>query len=94
VVLDALLNFTCTKLGSLDALGSNFVLIFILWRAFGGRKERKRRAVFAFGEKGLKTVDTSVMNLVIIFTGEGSPADVLDEKRFGFRRLYQRPQRR
>jgi hypothetical protein len=40
-------------------------------RASGGRKERNRRAVFAFGEKGLKTVDTSVMNLVIILTEVG-----------------------
>jgi len=36
------------------------VVIFIVWRASGGRKERKRRAVFALGEKGLKTVETSV----------------------------------
>lgn len=35
-------------------------------RALGGRKERKMRAVLAFGEKGLKTVETSVMNRVII----------------------------
>ena len=36
-------------------------------RALGGKKERKSRAVLALGEKGLKTVETSVMNLVIIF---------------------------
>lgn len=42
------------------------VLIFIACRELGGIKERNRRAVFALGEKGLKTVDTSVMNLVII----------------------------
>jgi len=35
-------------------------------RAFGGRNERNKRAVFAFGENGLNTVDTSVMNLVIM----------------------------
>lgn len=35
-------------------------------RAPGGRKERKRRAVFALGLNGLKTVFTSVMNLVIM----------------------------
>lgn len=35
-------------------------------RALEGKKERKRRAVLALGEKGLKTVETSVMNLVII----------------------------
>ena len=35
-------------------------------RALGGRKERNSRAVLALGEKGLKTVETSVMNRVII----------------------------
>jgi hypothetical protein len=54
------------KLGSLDALGNNLVSIFIVCRAFGGRKERNSLAVFALGRKGLKAVDTSVMNLVII----------------------------
>jgi len=61
-----LLNFNSTKLGSFDILGNSFVFTFIVCRAFGGRKERNSRAVFALGEKGLKTVDTSVMNLVII----------------------------
>jgi hypothetical protein len=65
-VLEVLLNFNFKKLGSFDALGSIFVSIFIICRAFGGRKERNRRAVLARGEKGLKTVETSVMNLVII----------------------------
>jgi len=60
------LNFNCKTLGSLEALGNNLVLIFIVCRELGGMKERNRRAVFALGEKGLKTVDTSVMNLVII----------------------------
>jgi hypothetical protein len=63
---NVLLNFSCTKLGSLEALGNNFVVTFMLCRASGGRKERNNRAVFARGEKGLKTVDTSVMNLVIM----------------------------
>jgi hypothetical protein len=54
------------KLGSRDVLGNNFVSIFIHCRAFGGRKERNRRAVLALGRNGLKVVDTSVMNLVII----------------------------
>jgi hypothetical protein len=63
---DFLLNFKCKTLGSLEALGNNLVLIFIACRELGGIKERNRRAVFALGEKGLKTVDTSVMNLVII----------------------------
>jgi hypothetical protein len=63
-----LLNFNCTKLGSVDARGNSFVLTFIpVCRAFGGRKERNNRAVFERGENGLKTVDTSVMNRVIIF---------------------------
>lgn len=39
-------------------------------RAFGGRTERNNRAVLALGEKGLKTVETSVMNLVIMFATE------------------------
>jgi hypothetical protein len=60
------LNFTSTKLGSFDIRGSNLVLTFIVCRAFGGRDERNRRAVFAFGENGLKTVDTSVRNRVIM----------------------------
>jgi hypothetical protein len=65
----AILNFNCTKLGSFDARGNNFVLTFIpVCRALGGRKERNNRAVFERGENGLKTVDTSVMNLVIIVT--------------------------
>jgi hypothetical protein len=59
---------TCSTLGSLDALGNNLVVTFISCRASGGRKERNRRAVFALGENGLKTVDTSVMNLVSILT--------------------------
>jgi hypothetical protein len=63
----ALLNFNCTKLGSFDARGSSFVLTFMpVCRALGGRTERNRRAVLERGEKGLKTVETSVMNLVII----------------------------
>jgi len=62
------LNLTCSTLGSLDTLGNNFVVTFMLCRASGGRKERNRRAVFALGEKGLKTVETSVMNLVSILT--------------------------
>jgi hypothetical protein len=66
------LNFNSTKLGSFDALGNSFVLIFMICRALGGRKERNRRAVFALGENGLKTVDTSVMNLVIIMRLEGA----------------------
>lgn len=46
------------------------MVIFIVCRAFGGRKERNRRAVFALGEKGLKTVDTSVMNLEIMLNSK------------------------
>jgi hypothetical protein len=54
------------KLDSRDVFGNSFVSIFMVCRAFGGRKERNRRAVFARGRKGLKVADTSVMNLVII----------------------------
>lgn len=39
----------------------------MVWRAFGGRTERNNRAVLALGENGLKTVETSVMNRVIMF---------------------------
>lgn len=42
------------------------MVIFMVWRASGGRKERKRRAVLALGEKGLKTVVTSVRKREII----------------------------
>lgn len=66
-----LLNLICSTLGSLEALGNNLVVTFIFCRASGGRKERNRRAVFALGEKGLKTLDTSVMNLVSILTSRG-----------------------
>lgn len=62
-----ILNFKRTKLGSLDALGNIFVSIFMVCRAFGGSTERNNRAVLALGENGLKTVETSVMNRVIIF---------------------------
>ena len=62
----SLLNFKRTMLGILESLGNSFVSIFIVCLAFGGRKERNSRAVFALGENGLKTVETSVMNLVII----------------------------
>jgi hypothetical protein len=60
------LNFNWKTAGSFEALGNNFVFIFIVLRASGGKKERNSRAVFALGLKGLKTVFTSVMNLVII----------------------------
>lgn len=65
-----LLNFRFRKLASLLSLDSNFVLIFIVCRAFGGRCDRKTRQVFARGEKGLNLVETSVMNLVIIVAPE------------------------
>jgi hypothetical protein len=41
--------------------------IFMVCRASGGRNERNNRAVLALGENGLKTVETSVRYLVIIF---------------------------
>lgn len=63
----SILNFSFTILGSFDARGRSLVSILIPpLRAPGGRNERKRRAVLALGLKGLKTVFTSVMNLVII----------------------------
>lgn len=62
-----ILNLTWTKLFSLDVLGRIFVLIFIVARAFPGKKERNSRAVFARGENGLNAVEISVRYLVIIF---------------------------
>jgi hypothetical protein len=41
--------------------------IFMVCRAVGGRNERNNLAVLALGENGLKTVETSVIYLVIIF---------------------------
>lgn len=64
---------TCRELGSADARGSSWVVIFMpLARAVGGRKERKTRAAFARGEKGLNRVVTSVMNRVIMAADRGA----------------------
>jgi hypothetical protein len=53
--------------GSLLYRGSIFDSIFMpSARAFGGIKERKRRAGLERGEKGLNVTRTSVRNLVII----------------------------
>ena len=60
------LNLSDRLQGSLDVLANIFVSIFIVWRAFDGRKVRNNRAGFALGEKGLKTALTSVINLVIM----------------------------
>ena len=63
------LNFMLMKLFSLEILGRILVSTFMVERAFPGKKERNRRAVFARGEKGLKAVVTSVKYLVIISAG-------------------------
>ena len=61
------LNLTAKLAGSLLSRGSILDSIFMpSWRAFGGIKERKRRAGFERGEKGLNATRTSVRNLVII----------------------------
>jgi len=63
------LNLISTIAGSLELRGNNLVFTFIVCRALEGRRERNNRAALAFGEKGLKTVDASVINLVIIVYG-------------------------
>lgn len=56
-----------SELGSALDRGSILVVMLMpLCRAPGGRNDRKRRAAFACGEKGLNRVVTSVMNRVII----------------------------
>lgn len=61
------LNLMDSEGASCDVLGSRTVLRATPdWRAVGGTDDRKRRAVRAVEEKGLKRVVTSVMNLVII----------------------------
>ena len=63
------LNLMLMKLLSLETLGRILVSTFMVERAFPGKKERNRRAVFARGEKGLNAVVTSVKYLVIIAAG-------------------------
>lgn len=63
------LNLMLMKLFSLEILGRILLSTFMVERAFPGKKERNRRAVFARGEKGLNAVVTSVKYLVIISTG-------------------------
>lgn len=52
----------------------------------GGRKDRNSRAVLERGENGLKTVDTSVINLVIILTEIGGKSYGCDvsNRRYNF----------
>lgn len=84
-----ILNLTTRELGSVDALGKSLVSIFMpACRALGGSSVRNSRADFARGENGLNFVETSVMNLVIIFAamvpehaGAGSRAVGLMGKR-------------
>lgn len=61
------LNFTSSVAGSLLVRGSILVSIFMpSARAFGGIRDRKSRAGFARGEKGLNWTRTSVRNRVIM----------------------------
>jgi len=76
------LNFRPNVAGSLLVLGSIFVSIIMpLARAFGGIRERKRRAGFARMEKGLNLTRTSVRNRVIMLQSKGGVED-------RWRRLY------
>jgi hypothetical protein len=62
------LNLIYSVLGSVDVRGSSCVVMFMPdARAVGGSSDRNSRADLARAEKGLKRVDTSVMNRVIIF---------------------------
>lgn len=65
------LNFTASVAGSLLVRGSILDSIFMpSLRAFGGMRERKRRAGLERMEKGLKETRTSVRNRVIMAGGE------------------------
>lgn len=73
------LNLTPKLAGSLLSRGSILDSIFMpSARAFGGINERKRRAGFERGEKGLKVTRTSVRNLVIIAAVEDGGAGDAD----------------
>ena len=73
------LNLTPKLACSLLSRGSILDSIFIpSARAFGGINERKRRAGFERGEKGLKVTRTSVRNLVIIAAMEDGGAGDVD----------------
>ena len=62
-----ILNLTPKVAGSLLCRGSILDSIFMpSERASGGMRERKSRAGFERGEKGLKVTRTSVRNLVIM----------------------------
>lgn len=99
---DDVLNLTLRELGSFEVRGRRVVFIWIVCRAFGGRRERNSRADRAVGEKGLNLVEISVMNLVIILavqlaverlefgfgpSCEGPPRDILDAREQGVKRL-------
>ena len=61
-----ILNLRWSVTGSVTVIGSVLTSTFISCRAFGGRRERNIRAVFAGFENGLKRVDTSVRKREII----------------------------
>ena len=63
-----ILNFTPKVAGSLLDFGNILEAIARPWeRAFGGIRDRKRRADFERGEKGLNVMLTLVRKRVIIF---------------------------
>jgi hypothetical protein len=76
------LNFTQMELLSLDDLGSIFVSILTVCRAFAGKRARNIRAVFALGEKGLKTVETSVRNRVIMISIDVRLCELYQQEQF------------
>ena len=64
------LNLTASVAGSLLVRGSILDSIFMpSMRAFGGIRDRKRRAGLERMEKGLKVTRTSVRNRVIMMGG-------------------------
>lgn len=68
------------ELLSLDDLGRIFVFILIACRAPAGKRARNIRAVFALGENGLKTAETSVRNRVIMILIDEAYADYISTR--------------
>lgn len=66
------LNLSFSTDGSLLSFARTLVLIFILCRALAGRWAKKTRHVLPGFLNGLKTVDTSVMNRVIMLNRKPS----------------------
>ena len=75
VRLRYILNLRLNELASVLSRGSRLVLIFMVCRAFGGKRARKIRHVLARLEKGLNFVVTSVRCLVIMIGFAWSEGD-------------------